>query len=237
MTIWDTQVTQPYGYDPTYPSADHIHKGVDYGCPVGTDVTVNGVVIGKSGNTGYSTGPHCHVGHWRGGSSVPSNPQDGKTVSGAKVTEVGQDSTNGKFVRVGDADGSSWVYLHLSEQLVKVGDKLEGGSSNMEEPYNSGDAENLAKDFGTSVDAFNKAPNWNKAYYGAMQSRVLELRKNSPLTQADKERVAKDLGIPYDGVKNAKNWVDMYDNVIRPRLNGNFKQVGTIDGEPVYKKG
>lgn len=137
MTIWDCPITTPYGQVPGYPLNNGFHNGIDYGAPTGTDVTVNGVIIAKSGNTGYSTGPHCHVGHWRGGTVLDPGKLGGKTVSGAVVSQVAEDSINGKYVRVADADGSSWVYLHLSQQLVTVGQKLEGGL--METLINEGD--------------------------------------------------------------------------------------------------
>jgi hypothetical protein len=51
----------------------------------------------------------------------------GFTFQSATVTEVNQDSVNGKYVRV-QGDGASWVYLHLSDNsLVKVGQELKGG--------------------------------------------------------------------------------------------------------------
>ncbi len=62
MTAKDFPITQAYGYDPSYPLNGGYHKGVDYGCPSGTEIVVNGVAIGLSGNTGYSSGAHLHVG-------------------------------------------------------------------------------------------------------------------------------------------------------------------------------
>lgn len=95
--------------------------------PVGTPVLVNGVQIGLSGQSGEVTGPHLHIGRFVSGKDT--NPHGlGFSVTKGVVSEVGADSTNGKFVRVADADGSSWVYLHLSVQSVKVGAKLEGGA-------------------------------------------------------------------------------------------------------------
>jgi hypothetical protein len=128
MTAKDYPVTQPYGYDPNYPLNNGFHKGVDYGCPVGTPIVVNGVTIGLSGATGYVTGAHLHVGRWVGGQSTdPGN--GGFDFSSAVVTEINQDATNGKYVRL-QADDASWVYLHMSNNnLVSVGQELKGETS------------------------------------------------------------------------------------------------------------
>lgn len=123
MTADQYAVTQPYGYDPTYPLNGGYHKGIDYGCPVGTPVVVNGVTIGLSGKTGAVTGPHLHVGRWVGGADT--NPVGGFHFNNAVVTQVSSDAVNGNYVRV-QADGASWVYLHLSKQLVTVGQVLQG---------------------------------------------------------------------------------------------------------------
>lgn len=123
MNIQNYSVTQNYGFDPSYPTLDHIHKGIDYGCPMNTPVIVNGVQIGLSGNTGYVTGPHLHVGRWVGGSHTNPGVGNGFNFGSAVVTELGEDNVNGKFVRVA-GDGASWVYLHLSQQTCHVGQVL-----------------------------------------------------------------------------------------------------------------
>lgn len=149
MNASDYSVTFPYGAtDPPYGTAAlPYHRGDDRAMPVGTPVVVNGVTIGLSGNTGLSTGAHLHIGHWIGGQDVNPNGQ-GFTINGGVVSQVSGDTTNGDFVRVADADGSSWVYLHLSKQLVSVGQKLEGG---IVEPVdyrvNDGDIENYFVNF------------------------------------------------------------------------------------------
>lgn len=101
------------------------HRGDDRAMPDGTPVVVNGVVIGLSNNTGASSGPHLHIGRFVNGKDT--NPNGGGfEFDSAVVTEVNQDSVNGKYVRI-KADGASWIYLHLLEQRVTVGQVLKGG--------------------------------------------------------------------------------------------------------------
>lgn len=121
----DYPITTPYGQVAGYPLNNGFHNGIDYGCPTGTPVVVNGVTIGLSGATGYATGPHLHVGRWVGG--TVTNPVGGFQFNSAIVTQVASDATNGNYVRI-QADGASWVYLHLSKQLVSVGQVLQGGN-------------------------------------------------------------------------------------------------------------
>lgn len=124
-------ITTPYGYVAGYPLNNGFHNGIDYGCPSGTPVKVNGVTIGLSGATGYATGPHLHVGRWLGGTVTDPGVGGGFHFTSAVVTQISEDATNGKYVRV-QGDGASWVYLHLSQNnLVKVGDKLQGGTQDM----------------------------------------------------------------------------------------------------------
>lgn len=129
MTVWDYPMGFGYGaQDGYYYGPNGIigpyHRGDDWFAPVGSEVTINGVVIGLSGSTGNVSGPHTHVGHFIGGQDVNPN-LGGRSVVGAEVISTGEDSTNGKYVRVRAGDGSIWVYLHLSKILVKNGDKLD----------------------------------------------------------------------------------------------------------------
>ncbi len=99
------------------------HKGIDYGCPAGTPVVVNGVTIGLSGATGFVTGAHLHVGRFVNGADT--NPAGGFKFDNAVVTEIGYDANNGNFVRL-QADGASWVYCHLNSTSVIKGQVLKG---------------------------------------------------------------------------------------------------------------
>lgn len=148
MTAQDYPITFPYGatddfyyYTPTAQKPKtanwvyYYHRGDDREMEVGTEVRVNGVLIGLSGSM-YG-GPHLHIGHFVGGKDVNPNGQ-GFSITGGIVTECKEDATNGKYVRVADADGSSWVYLHLSvNDIISPGTKLEG-----DDMPNEGDVDN-----------------------------------------------------------------------------------------------
>lgn len=129
-TAKDYPVQYPYGYSKAYGGW---HTGEDRPCPWGTPLVINGVEVAKTGNSGYvlpaptpsrpKAGAHLHVGKYAGGVSHNPNGQ-GFTFREARVTEIGRDGRNGLFVRV-QADGYSWVYLHLSSTSCKVGQALK----------------------------------------------------------------------------------------------------------------
>jgi hypothetical protein len=125
-TAKDFPITQGYGYDPSYPLNGGYHKGIDYGCPTGTPVVVNGVQIGISNATGAVTGPHLHVGRWVNGAATNPGVGGGFSFNSAVVTETGYDATDGNYVRI-QGDGASWVYLHLQKVLVSKGQELKKG--------------------------------------------------------------------------------------------------------------
>lgn len=120
-------ITQPYGYDPTYPLNNGQHRGIDYGCPTGTPVVVNGVTIGLSGATGAVTGPHLHVGRFVNGAATDPGVGKGFQLDGATVFDTGYDTTNGNYVRI-NGSGALWVYLHLSKINVTKGQQLKGAT-------------------------------------------------------------------------------------------------------------
>lgn len=118
-------VTQPYGYDPSYPLNNGWHTGIDYGAPEGTPIVVNTVAIGLTGHTGAATGPHLHLGRWQG--ATVTDPGNGgfSLVNPATVSFTGYDSTNGNFIKITDGNGITWVYCHLSKINVKPGQVLK----------------------------------------------------------------------------------------------------------------
>lgn len=131
-TAKDYPITQPYGYDPSYPLNNGFHRGIDYGCPTGTPIVVNGVTIGLSGATGAVTGPHLHLGKWNGTQVLDPGVGNGFQFNSAVVSDVGSDSTNGKYVKI-MGDGYTWVYLHMSDNSkVTIGQQLKGGTMDAE---------------------------------------------------------------------------------------------------------
>lgn len=124
MSAQDFPITTGYGQIPGYPLNDGFHRGEDRTMPVGTQVLVNGMEIGLSGNTGASTGAHLHIGKWVNGLVQPPQGQ-GFDLPGAVVYDTGFDATDGNFVRL-IASGVIWVYLHLSKISVKAGQIIKG---------------------------------------------------------------------------------------------------------------
>lgn len=186
MLVQDYPVTQAYGYDPTYPLNNGFHRGIDYGCPKGTEVIVDGVVIGLSGATGAVTGPHLHLGKWSGNTVLDPGLKNGFNFSNAKVIAVAEDATNGKYIKL-EADGYQWIYCHLSEQRVSVGQVI-GGYMGFD--YNSipSDADKtkffknvLGRD-PSAADLANKVP-WGKINEDAMyefKAKYFEAVNNPP---------------------------------------------------------
>lgn len=179
VTLGYKATTAPYGT-----AARPYHRGIDYGCPIGTPVVVNGVTIGLSGATGFVTGAHLHVGRWVNGADT--NPAGGFNFDSAIVTEIHTDpnNENGKFVRV-QADGASWVYLHLSEIKVTVGQELKGGDMSKD----SLTREEIAGIYQLAFDNDEYPEEQIKAYTGQPLDGYLTHLLGDPSYQAHKSKV------------------------------------------------
>lgn len=128
------------------------HRGVDRVMPVGTPVVVNGVQIGLSGNSGASSGAHLHVGRFIGAKDTDPG-RGGFSFDSAVVVTVAGDATNGNYVRL-QADGASWVYLHLSKQTCVVGQVLSPAP-----PAPKGDDVAIVQNSDNWFGRFNKTMN------------------------------------------------------------------------------
>lgn len=137
MLVQDYPVSTPYGYVPGYPLNNGFHSGIDYSCPDGTPVIVNGVSIGISNNTGASTGAHCHVGKYVNGVVQDPGVGNGFSFDSAIVYDTGEDDVNGIYVRI-TGDGALWNYLHLEKVLVTKGQVLKEVAM-----FNEADRQNL----------------------------------------------------------------------------------------------
>lgn len=124
-TAIDYPISFPYHGTPytIYPK----HHGTDYGCPTGTPVVVSGKTLGRSGNTGYSTGPHLHVDK---ATRYPSdsllyyrNPKGWEDISGT-VHFAGEAGSAGNMVVI-KSGKYYYRFLHLSKISVKIGDKVD----------------------------------------------------------------------------------------------------------------
>lgn len=125
MSVQDYPITTQFGQVPGYPLNNGFHNGIDYGCPSGTPIIVNGVTIALSNNTGDTTGPHLHVGKYMGDEVQNPGVGNGFQFESAIVYDTGYDAVNGNYVRI-TGNGALWNYLHLQTILVTKGQVLKG---------------------------------------------------------------------------------------------------------------
>lgn len=126
MTAQDYPVTFGYGaQDGYYYGPNGIvgpyHRGNDREMQIGTPVKVGNKVIGLSGNSGTTGGPHLHIGAFKGTQDI--NPGPFEFLPGT-VIATGYDPTMGNYIKIDVGGGVLTVYMHLSQINVNVGDKL-----------------------------------------------------------------------------------------------------------------
>lgn len=247
----DYPVTFPYGAtSPPYGTlANPYHRGDDHYMPVGTPVLVNGIQIGLSGQTGWVTGPHLHVGRFSAGHDTNPNGAGFTLTSPVTITDFGYNATDGNYVGLSDGGGFRWVYLHLNSSNVKVGQVLQGGTSMGQTPGQLDQLIKMGKQDEPRPDELNN-PDWlananlaNDAIWNGYGKSVYANR----LQTGDIDNLLKDVGITptaddyaqvglsYRSVKDFAYWLQ--GRIKNGVSTSGFKKVGTINGVDVYEKG
>lgn len=140
-TAKDYPITTKFGCLKNYPLNHNmcsrpgygLHRGVDRAMKSNTPLRVtsklhpkpNGKLLGKTGNTGMSSGPHLHIGKFINGQPVNPSTYGFNFPKGATVYSTGESSVNGKYIKLRDnATGYIWFYCHLSRIDVKMGQTI-----------------------------------------------------------------------------------------------------------------
>jgi hypothetical protein len=157
-----------YPYSPTSP-----HQGNDQVMPVGIPVVTGGLLIGYSGNTGDvvprptaanpNAGAHLHTGKFdaAGKAYDPGISGDCFRLAGGFIHSTGEDSKNGKWVRV-FANGYYWPFCHLSRIVVAKNQQVTGpaggrGAGALTEGYVMNDED--AKEVGYRLPLYREPEN------------------------------------------------------------------------------
>jgi len=263
-TIWDYPVSYGYGNVPGYTG---FHTGEDRGniTAFGLPVTVNGVTIGTVGFTGRvepknKNGTHTHIGRWVGGKHTNPNG-GGQTLPDARVIAIDTygATDSGKYVRV-RSQGVDWVYCHLDSVTVEPGQELKGedvrAATKQEVIDMIGLMWGMNYTNSNPQDIDNHVNNWagkpfDQAYYATyLDGRTLEHAKS---LNVNKDNIVKTWKAPgltndppasYVSAWDGKRWKPYIEDLIKQPewINAKggadaYKEVGTIDGQKIYKKG
>lgn len=121
MTASDYPVTFPYGATDSPYSAASPHRGNDRACPMDTPIVIAGTVIGFTGSSGMSTGPHLHIQEWQGNAAntrLPQNEFKGGTVVNLDANP--NQGSWGRYITI-QKDGWNTTYCHLNSIVVSKG--------------------------------------------------------------------------------------------------------------------
>lgn len=126
MSLFNYKVSLAYGSkEPPYgTSALPYHRGEDYPTPKGTPLTI-GRVIGLTGDSGFTSGPHLHIQEWKGSVYTTRKPQN--AFKGGTVVAASNNTNQqwGRHITVLGKDGWNTTYAHLDKTSVKIGQTIK----------------------------------------------------------------------------------------------------------------
>lgn len=125
MSLKNYPISFGYNATTTLNGKPYTHKGSDRAAPTGTKIIIGSTTIGETGNTGLSTGPHCHLQAGKDEWAQETINPDPYWFKGGTVHSTGYGDQWGNYIciKVGDV---YVYYCHLSEINVKKGQKIGG---------------------------------------------------------------------------------------------------------------